>query len=192
MVGCSTNNTTSDSSTVTKTETSTEITTVESISETIDTESIPENTSTESSETALNNFNASESTFEITTFSEETASTEIEAAKTDHATEKESSSSTDNDVYVGNYFDTKENESTMIISKNSDGSYYIEITRFRLTYMECTGNLTDAGLIFIEDNSPTDMEGIITINENLATVTFTNSTWNYIKPNDSFLYEKQN
>ena len=165
------------------------------ISEEITTEAISEEVSTEeiSSETINSEVPKDEEAFETSNTIEDTVSTEessSEIVDDSVTTTEESSSNEDNDKYIGKFLDVNEKESDMIISKKEDGTYKIEITRFRLTSMECTGTLTDEGIKFAEDNSPTQMEGIININGNLATVTFTNSTWDSIKVNDSFRYEK--
>lgn len=169
----------------------TESSTTESNSEVASTEANTEEASTEFSEIISDNTNTTETISGVIESSESVVSSETESTEAASASNNSSITSTEKDVYVGSYCDSTEKESTMVISSNGDGSYSIEIIRFRLTSLECTGTLSNEGIEFTENNSPTDMKGIITINNNFATVTFTSSSWDYIKPNDTFQYEKQ-
>lgn len=112
----------------------------------------------------------------------EEISEEIKAT-TEISTEVDISQS--NDEYVGEY--VYENDgSYLVISKNDDGSYYVHISLFRLADLDnAVGTVASEGLKFSAiDPSGNPMEGLITIKDDVATVTYINATWAYIHTND--------
>lgn len=111
------------------------------------------------------------------TLSEETSSPEASA---------------DGDRYVGEYLDSDVNEPMLTITEDGDGKYKIEIGIYRLTTMDDgVGELTEDGLKFTAtDAAGNPIGGIITLDGNVATVTFTDSTWGYIQNGDTFLYTR--
>ena len=100
--------------------------------------------------------------------------------------------SADGIQYVGEYLDSDVNEPMLTIEEDKDGKYKIEIGIFRLTSIDDgIGELTEDGLKFTAtDAAGNPIGGIITLDGNVATVTFTDSTWGYIQNGDTFLYTK--
>ena len=96
------------------------------------------------------------------------------------------------DNYVGVYKDYDNDEENLWISKNEDGTYHIEIGIFRLTtFDDCTGTLTDKGLEFTTiAPDGTNMKGIISIDDKIVTVTFTDSAWALIESGQAFQYHR--
>ena len=80
----------------------------------------------------------------------------------------------------------------MEIAKAEDGTYVVQIGIFRLTTLsDGVGKLTNKGMEFTATDASGDpIYGIITVEENIATVTFTDSTWEYLKDGDSYQYSK--
>ena len=95
--------------------------------------------------------------------------------------------------YVGQYLDEDNNEPNLYIISLPDGSYSVEIGIFRLTYIDDgVGTVTSDGLDFTATDANGDpIGGVITLQGDTATVTFTNSTWTYIENGDYFRYFKQ-
>ena len=95
--------------------------------------------------------------------------------------------------YVGQYLDEDNNEPNLYIVSLPDGNYSVEIGIFRLTYIDDgIGTVTPDGLSFTAtDANGEPIGGIITLQGDTATVTFTNSTWTYIENGQSFRYFKQ-
>lgn len=79
--------------------------------------------------------------------------------------------------YEGEYNDYDNNEPNLEIRKNDDGTYRIRIGIFRLVSMDdCTGHETENGIVFRVNDwdwGDGEISGIITLNEDIATVTFT-------------------
>ena len=101
-------------------------------------------------------------------------------------------SSTDiEDVYEGTYNDENGDEGLIIVAQE-DGTYRVDISIFRLTYLEGgEGMITDEGLEFVAiDASENPIKGIITLEGDEAVVTFTNSTWTHIANGDTYRYVK--
>ncbi len=95
------------------------------------------------------------------------------------------------DNYVGVYMDEGLDEPGLTISKNNE-TYDIEISIYRLAiFDDGVGELTSKGLHFTAtDPAENLIEGLITIKDDVAVATFTNSTWTYIKNGESFEYVK--
>lgn len=98
----------------------------------------------------------------------------------------------DDSLYLGVFLDEDVNEPNLIISKNEDGTYSIELGIFRLaSFEDRKGKLTKDGMEFKAiDPSGKEIKGIIIVNNKVATVKFTDSTWRYIKNGDEFKYHR--
>lgn len=105
---------------------------------------------------------------------------------------EEDTSITDEALYIGEYLDYDCNEPNLEIAKGSDGKYIVQIGIFRLTTLEDgIGELTPEGLIFTAtDAAGNPISGIITVEEQIATVTFTDSTWALLENGTTYLYTK--
>lgn len=97
----------------------------------------------------------------------------------------------DDTVYVGEYLDENE-DATLEIAKGEDGKYIVQIGIFRLTFIDNgVGELTADGMKFTAtDAAGNPVSGVITVEGETAAVTFTDSTWEYIKNGDSYVYTK--
>lgn len=102
--------------------------------------------------------------------------------------------SLDDTIYIGEYLDSDIKEPNLEIGKREDGKYIIQIGIYRLTFIEDgIGELTAEGMNFTAtDASGNPISGVITVDQKTATatVTFTDSTWEYLKNGDSFQYTK--
>ncbi len=98
----------------------------------------------------------------------------------------------DDSIYIGEYLDLDINEPNLKIAKREDGNYDVEISIYRLTYLDDgIGTLTEDGMEFTATDANGDpIKGIIKVENKVATVTFTDSTWELIKNGDSFEYTK--
>ena len=98
----------------------------------------------------------------------------------------------DDSIYIGEYLDYDCNEPNLEIAKGSDGKYIVQIGIFRLTTLEDgIGELTPEGLIFTAtDAAGNPISGIITVEEQIATVVFTDSTWALLENGTTYLYTK--
>ena len=123
-----------------------------------------------------------------------------DAAKSDSTTQMSSQTLTKEEPnvrsevdYVGQYLDEDNNEPNLFIVSLPDGSYSVEIGIFRLTNIDDgIGTVTPDGLSFTATDANGDpIGGVITLQGDTATVTFTNSTWTYIENGDYFRYFKQ-
>ena len=97
----------------------------------------------------------------------------------------------DDTVYIGEYLD--ENASPELeIAKREDGKYIVQIGIFRLTSLEDgVGELTEDGMTFTAtDASGNPISGVITVENQTATVTFTDSTWEYLPNGSAFEFTK--
>ena len=99
---------------------------------------------------------------------------------------------TDEALYIGEYLDYDCNEPNLEIAKGRDGKYIVQIGIFRLTTLDDgIGELTPEGLIFTAtDAAGNPISGIITVEEQIATVTFTDSTWALLENGTTYLYTK--
>ena len=106
---------------------------------------------------------------------------------------EESSVSTDLEaLYVGEYLDDL-NDPNLEIAKGSDGKYIVQIGIYRLCFLDDgVGELYDDRMEFgISDDNGGHMEGNIVVDEDgTATVTFTDSDWNYIENGATYTYKK--
>ena len=98
----------------------------------------------------------------------------------------------DDAIYIGEYLDLDINEPNLKIGKKEDGNYNVEISIYRLTHLEDgVGTLTEDGMEFTAtDANGNPIKGIIKVEDKVATVIFTDSTWEYLKNGDSFEYTK--
>lgn len=98
----------------------------------------------------------------------------------------------DDAKYVGEYLDSDVNEPNLEIAKGEDGKYIVQIGIYRLTSLQDgIGELTDDGMVFsATDAAGNPISGIITVDEEIATVTFTYSTWDLLENGSSFVYNK--
>ena len=93
-------------------------------------------------------------------------------------TESDAIESIDEDSYVGEYNSYDTDEPDLEIQKNWDGSYLVQIGMYRLAQLDdCEGKLTEQGLEFSTDEYGKDFSGIITLEDDIATVTFTSEGW---------------
>ncbi len=132
---------------------------------------------------------------EVTTEELETAGETLEAEETDQITpeaEEAAEASLDDSIYVGEYLDYDNNEPNLEIAKGDDGKYIVQIGIYRLTTLEDgVGELTEEGMLFTAtDAAGNPISGVITVEDKTATVTFTNSTWDYLENGTSFQYTK--
>lgn len=98
----------------------------------------------------------------------------------------------DESVYIGEYLDYDCNEPNLEIAKGNDGKYIVQIGIFRLTTLDDgIGELTPEGMVFTAtDAAGNPISGIITVEEQIATVTFTDSTWSLLENGTSYMYNK--
>lgn len=83
------------------------------------------------------------------------------------------------DLYEGEYNDYDVNEPSLEIKKNNDETYQIQIGIYRLCFLDDgMGKATDEGLEFVA-TAPSGKEanGLITIEKDIATVTFEGQEW---------------
>ena len=97
----------------------------------------------------------------------------------------------DDALYIGEYLDENK-DPNLRIAKGKDGKYKVQIGIFRLaSFDDSVGELTEEGMRFIAtDMAGGPIGGIITVEGENATVTFTNSTWEYIENGTSYEYIK--
>ena len=109
--------------------------------------------------------------------------------KTDPETE---TNVVDDSVYIGEYLDYDCNEPNLEIAKGTDGKYIVQIGIFRLTTLDDgVGELTPEGMVFTAtDAAGNPISGIITVEDEIATVTFTDSTWSLLENGTSYMYIK--
>ena len=98
----------------------------------------------------------------------------------------------DESVYIGEYLDYDCNEPNLEIAKGNDGKYIVQIGIFRLTTLDDgIGELTPEGMVFTAtDAAGNPISGIITVEEQIATVTLTDSTWSLLENGTSYMYNK--
>ena len=99
---------------------------------------------------------------------------------------------TDDTVYIGEYLDQDTNEPGLEIAKSDSGGYIVQISIFRLTSLsDGTGELSSDGMTFTAtDAAGNPIRGTIVVDEQLATVTFTDSSWDGLPNGSSFIYAK--
>ena len=94
--------------------------------------------------------------------------------------------------YAGKYTDADSGETALEILNNGDGSYTLEISVYRLAFLDDgVGRLTKNGLEF-SATAPNGKEltGTITLTGDMATVTFTNSEWAAYSSVNEYRYYK--
>lgn len=98
----------------------------------------------------------------------------------------------DGSVYLGQYLDADIHEPNLEIAEGADGGYTVKIGIYRLTMLEDgVGELMAEGMRFTAtDAAGNPIGGVITVDGQTATVTFTDSTWEYLKNGDAFLYTR--
>ena len=123
----------------------------------------------------------------------ESAKIEVQETKEEKKKETEKEIQTlEESVYIGEYLDYDNNEPNLEIAKGEDGTYIVQIGIFRLTTLEDgVGELTKEGMVFTAtDASGNPISGIITVEDQIATVTFTDSTWGYLENGSTYKYTK--
>lgn len=100
--------------------------------------------------------------------------------------------SLDENLYIGEYLDYDNNEPNLEIAKGEDGKYIVQIGIFRLaSFDDGVGELTEEGMHFTAtDMAGNPISGMITIEGQIATVTFTDSTWELIENGTCYQYAK--
>lgn len=98
----------------------------------------------------------------------------------------------DDTSYIGEYTDADVKEPNLEIAKGNGDSYIVQIGIYRLTTLnDGIGKLTAKGMNFTAtDAAGNPISGIITIWNQTAIVTFTDSTWAYLTNGSSFQYTK--
>ena len=88
--------------------------------------------------------------------------------------------------YEGSY--TDEDNDTIVMTRQEDGTYSIEIGIFRLCSLEGEANDVDGAVEFmVADPNGNDMTGVLYVNDDdTYTIYFTEADWTYIKTGDSF------
>ncbi len=111
----------------------------------------------------------------------------------DQATDQKTETNVaDDSAYIGEYLDYDCNEPNLEIAKGTDGKYIVQIGIFRLTTLDDgVGELTPEGMVFTAtDAAGNPISGIITVEDEIATVTFTDSTWSLLENGTSYMYNK--
>lgn len=119
--------------------------------------------------------------------------TNIEPASPAAGTEPTAAGATlDDALYIGEYLDSDVLEPNLEIARGDDGKYIVQIGIFRLTSLEDgIGELTAEGMKFTAtDSAGNPISGVITIEDQTATVTFTDSTWGYLPNGSAYQYTK--
>ena len=120
--------------------------------------------------------------------------TEIVGESTTENSEAQTTAETtlNDTIYIGEYLDYDNNEPNLEIAKGDDGKYIVQIGIFRLTSLEDgVGELTEEGMKFTAtDAAGNPISGVITVENQIATVTFTDSTWDYLENGSTFQYTK--
>jgi len=94
-------------------------------------------------------------------------------------------------AYIGEYKDV-DGEPGLEIAWGNDSNYVVQIGIVGLTVLDDgVGVLSESGMEFAAtDAAGNPIKGLITLDGNDATVTFTDSTWELIRNGDYFLYTK--
>lgn len=95
-------------------------------------------------------------------------------------------------AYIGEYTDPDSDTVGLEIAENPAGGYVVQIGIYRLTSLtDGVGLLTSEGMVFTATDADSNpISGIITVSDGTATVTFTDSTWNYLPNGTAFRYVK--
>ena len=135
--------------------------------------------------------NVTEATIEATTedktygatedIAENAESTSKKTENIDSEAENESQKEDDDttlDPFVGEYNSYDVDEPDLEIQKNADGTYKIQIGIYRLISLDdCVGERTEEGIAFLADRGDKVFRGTITLEGDIATVTFFGSDW---------------
>lgn len=99
---------------------------------------------------------------------------------------------TNGDRYIGEYTDPDSGSVEMEIAENEDGTYVVQIGIYRLTELsDGVGTLEADGLRFTAtDANGNPISGVITVNGDEATITFTDSTWPLLPNGEQFTYAR--
>ncbi len=99
---------------------------------------------------------------------------------------------TDQDVYSGVYHDYDVNEPNLMIQKNDDGTYGIQIGIYRLVNLEDgVGNATEHGIAFtVTAPNGKNINGTVTVDGDIATVTFDSAEWSEYSSINEYQYYK--
>lgn len=102
------------------------------------------------------------------------------------------SEASEGDSYIGEYLDYDNNEPNLQIAKGNNGTYVVQIRIYRLTELgDGIGELTPEGMVFkATDAAGNPIRGIITLEGQIATVAFTDSTWELLEKGAAFQYRK--
>ena len=94
--------------------------------------------------------------------------------------------------YIGKYLDPDLNEPNLEIAKRENGTYIVQITIYRLTTLnDGMGELTPEGMNFTAtDAARNPISGVITVENEMANVTITDSTWEYLENGSTFQCRK--
>lgn len=94
-------------------------------------------------------------------------------------------------LYIGEYLDFDVREPNLEIAEGDNGQYIVQIGIYRLTTLEGVGELTEDGMRFTAtDAAGNPIVGVITVEDQTATVTFTDSTWEYLPDGSVYQYTK--
>lgn len=94
----------------------------------------------------------------------------------------------DDTIYIGMYWDSY---SGIDIVKSDDDKYVVDIGIYRLTSITGTGELTDEGMKFTAtDAAGNPISGVITVEDQTATLIFTDSTWGYLPNGSTYIFTK--
>lgn len=96
------------------------------------------------------------------------------------------------DLYTGAYADYDTNETNLEIQRNDDGTYKIQIGIYRLAYLDDgIGEVTADGLSFsaTAPNGST-IEGMITLEQDIATVKFISAEWKEYSSVNEYQYHR--
>ena len=98
----------------------------------------------------------------------------------------------DTDPYTGEYLDGDLIEPGLTISLSEDGQYLVQISIYRLTLIiDGVGQDTGDNISFTAtDAAGNPISGTITLDGSAATVTFTDSTWEYLPSGTSFQFTR--
>lgn len=96
-------------------------------------------------------------------------------------------------AFEGIYLDQDNDEPNLFITKQDDGSYRVEVGIFRLTFLDDgIGTADRHGLSFTAtDACGEPIGGVITLQADTATVTFTSSNWELIENGSTFKYVRE-
>ena len=95
-------------------------------------------------------------------------------------------------VYIGEYLDYDNGDPNLEIAKGEDGKFIVQIGIFRLCSLDDgVGELSEEGMLFTAtDPAGNPISGVITMEDDLAKVTFTDSTWTYLENGATYEYIK--